>query len=59
MRYYKIYNRTIGLDLGVFEAADEMAALDALAREAGYRDYAEACEVAPSDDLQVEEVVME
>lgn len=51
---------TAGVDLGTYKAADEAAALDAMARDAGYADYAEAQATASSlDDLIVEEVETE
>lgn len=47
---------TAGIHLGTYTAADKAGALDALARDAGYADYAEAQASAPSsDDLVVEE----
>lgn len=57
MRYWKIWNTASGIFLGVFEAEDVDGALDALARDAGYRDYDHMCEVVgpDSDDgLRVE-----
>lgn len=42
MPKYKITNRDTGLTLGVFDAATDVDALEALAREGGYRDAIEA-----------------
>ena len=36
-----------GVDLGVYDAADEDGAREAMAIDAGYRTYAEACAAAP------------
>lgn len=40
---WNIRNRLSGVDLGVYEGPTKSAALNAMARDAGYRDYAEAC----------------
>lgn len=56
MRHYRIHNRTSGQVLGIFDAPSPQAALDALARDAGYRDAAHATEVAGTADLCVTEV---
>lgn len=56
MRYWKITNRVSGLVLGAYLADSEEAALDAMARDAGYTDYAHMCggEEPDSDELKVE-----
>jgi hypothetical protein len=48
MARFKIEHTVSGTELGEFEADDEQGALDAIAREAGYRDHAEASAVAPT-----------
>ena len=48
MNTYRIDNTVSGTFMGTFEGTDEHAALEAMARDAGYSDYADACEVAPT-----------
>ena len=48
MNTYTIANRHSGLVLGVFWCSSESAALDMLAQDAGYTDYAALCAVVPS-----------
>lgn len=45
MTKFQIANRTSALDLGTYEAATEEEALDLMAQDAGYADYANAAEV--------------
>lgn len=47
MKRYIIKNASSGNVFGIYQAADRDDALDCYARDAGYRDYAEACRVAP------------
>jgi hypothetical protein len=44
MKYWNIGNKLSGHHLGVYEAATAEAALDALARDAGYLSHLDACE---------------
>jgi len=48
-----------GVDMGVYEAADAAGALDAMARDAGYKSQADAAEVAGPFDGTVTEIAAE
>lgn len=53
MTSYTIENTVSGMILGTYEGATEAEALDAMARDAGYADYAEAQKVAPAADGEI------
>ncbi len=57
MALYSIENVKTGESLGVYQADSVVEALEAMARDAGYATYAEACEVSNgADDLRVVEM---
>jgi len=49
MAKWTIENSRTGMVMGTYKGATEAEALDAMARDAGYRDYAEACEVSAGE----------
>lgn len=53
---WRIVNKESGVDLGVYPGADVVEALEALARDAGYASYLEACRVAGYANLLITEV---
>ena len=57
MATFIISNPQTSFTFGAYEAEDEQGALDAMARDAGYADFAAACEVTgEADELIVERV---
>lgn len=57
LRKWKITQTKSGVEMGVYEGETKRDALDAMARDAGYDDHADACniyddgwEVTPVDD---------
>lgn len=58
MKLWRIENTISGAILGEYEGATAEEALDTMAREAGYRTYAECDRVAPSrpGEIRVVEV---
>jgi len=58
VKRWRITNTTSGADLGTFPGETEQEALDAMSRDAGYKDHADACETTGTDgaDLSVIEV---
>jgi len=53
MTKYTIENTASGVVLGTYEAESAKAALDAMARDAGYADYAACCADVPSPDGEI------
>lgn len=57
MKRFQITQTVSGQDLGTYEAETAEQALDIMAREAGYKDHADACEKSDGGDtLKVTEV---
>lgn len=58
MKTFRIENTRSGLVLGDYVAADEDSALDVMAQDAGYANFAAACEAVPGreEDYAVTEV---
>lgn len=53
MNSYHIQNTISGADLGTYQGATEAAALDAMARDAGYQDYAGLQRQIPSQEGEI------
>ena len=53
MKHYKIENTISGADLGIYYSETQDEALDKMAREAGYTDYAEAESIVPSEEGEI------
>ena len=47
MPLYQIENQQSAIVLGVYEAENEAAALEAMAIDSGAKSYADVCEIAP------------
>lgn len=57
VKEFRIFNVASGHDLGIYEGNTRVEALEAMAKDSGYRDYAHACEVVPEfADVLVEEI---
>ena len=50
---YQLSNKNSGLDLGIYDATTEAAALDAMAADAGYKDFAASCEAVGTDGSEI------
>jgi hypothetical protein len=59
MTAYQITNRISGEILGVYRGISEDDALDAMARDAGYADYAACCAAAPAEEGEIQITEME
>lgn len=53
MAVYRIADNISGTILGDYEGDTPDDALDAMARDAGYADYAAACEAAPAKEGEI------
>lgn len=55
---YQIENTLSGHVFGIYEGGSKEEALDALAQDAGCRDYSHMCEIAPArpGEISVKEV---
>jgi len=53
MTHYQIVSRVSSESLGVYEGEDKAGALDAMARDAGYRDYAHCREETGGDEEEL------
>jgi hypothetical protein len=51
---FNICNGHSGVDLGDYEAPDMDAALDAMAKDAGYENYRIMCSITDPEDLDAE-----
>ena len=56
MKRYRIKNTLSGVIFGIYQASDKREALDAYARDAGYRDYLHACDVADGGSVVADDV---
>jgi len=50
---WQIESTISGVIIGVYEGADESEALEAMAKDAGYADYAEATSVTGVDEGEI------
>lgn len=50
MSKYKVLNVNSWIEFGIYEAASEEEALDAMARDAGYASYQACCEQVPGQE---------
>ena len=56
---YQITNTGSGADLGTYEAPTAAAALDLMAQDAGYADYARAQLVAPAEQGEIAVIALD